>query len=459
MTNNFTASHAGSSGVVGDLDLAVIILPLDDLGNLELLIPALWEVLDSIGIRAEIIVVDHDSSAGIDYPCESRGVRLVRQVEQGYGGAFLAGVAATAAPYILTMDADLSHRPSFIAEMWRSREKAHVLIGSRYIGGGKAEMPIFRRSLSKILNVAYARILSLPFNDLSSGFRMYRTDTVKNLKLTARGFDVLEEVLIRIYTEGWNIAELPFRYRSWNTRKTRTKLLRFGFAYLKTLVRMWRLRNSVESADYDYRAFNSHIWLQRYWQRKRHEIILDFCGGSGPILDIGCGSSRIILDLKEAVGMDILYRKLRWLQPRHALLVNGSTFALPFKNESFQVVINSEVIEHVPADPEILNEMWRVLRPGGTMILGTPDYDRWSWVVLEWIYGKILPGAYAHEHITHYTRRSLAALMIARGFELLDCKYVGFSEMIFKARKPATAVAEVESSARSSLTEVQSGSQ
>jgi hypothetical protein len=73
------------------------------------------------------------------------------------------------------------------------------------------------------------------------------------------------------------------------------------------------------------------------------------------------------------------------------------------------------------------------------VILGTPDYDRWSWVALEWIYGKILPGAYAREHITHYTRKSLDQLIRAHGFEVLDCKYVGFSEMIFKAKKPPIA--------------------
>lgn len=432
--SNQTAQVAAASP-----DLAIVIPAIDERENLELLIPALWDVLSSIGITAEIILVDGGSTDGTEQAAESRGARVVRQTERGYGGALLAGFAATRAPYIVTMDADLSHRPSFIAEMWKNRMNAHVLIGSRYVAGGEAEMTLSRRILSKILNQTYARVLSLPLKDLSSGFRMYRADTVKHLELTARDFDVLEEILIKVYSEGWSVIELPFRYMTRGSGRSHAKLLKFGIAYLKTLLRMWQLRNSVESADYDYRAYNSPIWLQRYWQRKRHQIIVEFVGSASAVLDIGCGSSRIILDLKDAVGMDILQRKLRWLKPNHDKLVRGSTFALPFKKGSFDAVINSEVIEHVPESPEIMDEMWRVLRPGGTLILGTPDYDRWSWVALEWAYSKILPGAYAHEHITHYTRASLAAAITARGFEILDCQYVGYSEMIFKARKPAIA--------------------
>jgi dolichol-phosphate mannosyltransferase len=428
-----------ASRAIPSPDLAIVIPAIDERENLELLIPALWDVLNSVGVSAEIILVDGGSQDGTEQAAESRGARVVRQTERGYGGALLAGFAATRAPFIVTMDADLSHRPSFIVEMWKNRSNAHVLIGSRYVPGGEAQMTLSRRILSRILNTTYARVLSLPLKDLSSGFRMYRADTVKHLQLEARDFDVLEEILIKVYSEGWSIIELPFRYMTRGSGRSHAKLLKFGIAYLKTLFRMWQLRNSVEAADYDYRAYNSPVWLQRYWQRKRHQIILNFVGNSSAVLDIGCGSSRIILDLKNAVGMDILQRKLRWLKPNHERLVRGSTFALPFKNASFDVVINSEVIEHVPEDPEIMEEMWRVLRPGGTLILGTPDYDRWSWVALEWIYGKVLPGGYAHEHITHYTRQNLAENIVARGFEILDCQYVGYSEMIFKARKPKTA--------------------
>jgi dolichol-phosphate mannosyltransferase len=227
-------------------ELSIVIPAWNERENLELLIPMLWDVLHSLGLNAEVIVVDGGSSDGTQEVAAAHAARVVRQIERGYGGALLAGFAAAQAPYLITMDADLSHPPSFIVDMWESRRQAHVLIGSRYVPGGKAEMTHSRRVLSKILNVTYGRVLSLGIKDLSSGFRMYRLEAVKSLRLDARDFDVLEEILIRVHTAGWSIAELPFHYMTRGAGKSHAKLLKFGIAYLKTLGRMWRLRNYGE---------------------------------------------------------------------------------------------------------------------------------------------------------------------------------------------------------------------
>jgi ubiquinone/menaquinone biosynthesis C-methylase UbiE len=309
------------------------------------------------------------------------------------------------------------------------------VIASRYVPGGKADMGGIRRLLSHILNITYGRVLSLAVKDLSSGFRLYRRNVLQGIPLHSRDFDVLQEILIRIQSEGWRVQEVPFHYMSRGSGKSHARLLKFGWAYLKTLLRMWQLRNSVSAADYDYRAFDSPIWLQRYWQRKRHQIVLGFVRDQRAVLDVGCGTSRIIIDLPDAVGLDILYSKLRWLRTRHPRVLQATCDILPFADGSFDAVINSEVIEHVPDNAAILAEMHRVLRPGGTLVLGTPDYARWLWPVLEWIYGKVAPGAYAHEHITRFTRRRLHQRLVESGFDVLDCQYVGYCEMIFKARK------------------------
>ena len=90
------------------------------------------------------------------------------------------------------------------------------------------------------------------------------------------------------------------------------------------------LRNSVKAADYDSRAFDSWIPLQRYWQRARFRVIRSMVDGSSRILDIGCGSSRIVQTLPQAVGLDMQIRKLRWLRASGRQLVQGSLSTLPF---------------------------------------------------------------------------------------------------------------------------------
>jgi ubiquinone/menaquinone biosynthesis C-methylase UbiE len=173
--------------------------------------------------------------------------------------------------------------------------------------------------------------------------------------------------------------------------------------------------------------------------------------GSTRILDIGCGSSRIVQSLPQAVGMDMQIRKLRWLRAPGRQLVQGSLSALPFGDERFDCVISSEVIEHIPRDDVDLSDMVRVLARGGTLILGTPDYGRWRWRALEGAYKKVFPQGYATEHINPYTRVELRKEIEKLGLTVLDVQYVGGSEMIFRAVKPREASAPSEPAARPAL--------
>ena len=422
------------AGTGGAPDVTVVIPAWNERDNLDLLLPAVKEVLAGLGLQAQIVVADGGSTDQTRETAVRWGAQVVTQTEPGYGNALLAGFSVAAAPYILTMDADLSHRPSFLEAFWRHRHDAEILIASRYVPGARADMGAVRRLLSIVLNRVYARALSTPFRDLSSGFRMYRRDVLA-VPVVSRSFDMLEEILIRVDAEGWRIREIPFHYMSRGSGRSHVRLLRFGWAYLTTLVRMWRFRNSIDAADYDARAYDSPIWLQRYWQRARHRIVLDFVRGCEHMLDVGCGSSRMILDLPNAIGLDIRQNKLRWLSWRRSRLVRASCERLPFADDTFDGLIHSEVIEHLPDDPAILGECHRVLRTGGILVLGTPDYGRVLWPVLEWIHSRLLPGGYAHEHITRFTRRTLAERLDREGFEVLECRYVGGCEMIFKARK------------------------
>jgi len=362
----------------------------------------------------------------------------VEQGERGYGGALLSGFASANGEYILTMDADLSHPPTFIRDLWIRRRTAEVVIASRYAAGGSARMPLNRKLLSRVLNKFFQRGISLPVSDLSSGFRLYRRDALQSLKPEARDFDILPELLIRIYAEGWKIKEVAFAYAPRQHGSSNARVFKFGLAYLRTFGTMWKLRNSILSGDYDDRAYDSVIPLQRYWQRSRFKHVTEFIRSEGPVLDVGCGSSRIIEALPPgSVALDILMRKLRYSRKFPTALVHGSGFNLPFRDAAFPCVVCSQVIEHVPKESPILDELCRVLAPGGRLVLGTPDYARWEWVWMEKLYGKVAPGAYADEHIAHYTRDELARLMESRGFKLEAIRYILRGELIMVFRKAA----------------------
>jgi len=226
------------------LDLSVIIPALNERENLERLLPAIQSVIETFGIRTERIVVDGPSQDGTAEAAAQLGARVIRQQERGYGGALLAGFEAAGAPYILTMDADLSHPPTFIRDMWLRRDEGELLIASRYVPGGGATVGQWRRVLSLILNWVFRVILDIPVRDLSSGFRLYRKEALNGLKLESRDFDVLEEILVKIKINGGRIKEVPFHYRVRQSGKSHAKLIKFGWAYSRTLLRMCRLRYS-----------------------------------------------------------------------------------------------------------------------------------------------------------------------------------------------------------------------
>ncbi len=418
------------------MQISVIIPALNEGSNLRLLLPKLHQVVSSLAPgQYETIVVDGGSTDDTVEVVESFGARVIPQEDPGYGGALKAGFQTAQGDYILTLDADLSHDPDFVERMWKARQDAEVIVASRYVPQGSAEMPLVRKVLSVILNKFFTKGLSLPLHDISSGFRLYRSSAIKDQPLESSDFDVLEEILIRCYAEGYGICEVPFQYLPRQRGSSHISLLRFGVAYLRTFRRMWELRNSIMCADYDDRAFDSRIPPQRYWQRQRHQIVTGFAAAGSRCLDVGCGSSRILSSLEEVVGADIALRKLRWARKYGRPLVNASIFDLPFGDGAFECVICSEIIEHIVADDKPFLEMRRVLGDGGLLILGTPDYGRWSWRIIEALYQRLIPGGYADEHITRYTKDGLVHSMEELGFLLSDVKYVLGSEMIMLFHK------------------------
>lgn len=423
------------------LDLSVVIPTLDEEGDIASAVGAIQEVCRGLGLRYEILVVDGGSQDRTAERAREAGAEVLVQQEPGYGGALRAGFARARGAWIATLDADLSHPPMALRTLYRNRERADLLIASRFVKGGRANMSFTRKALSRILNRVFAKALSIPVLDLSSGFRLYRRRVLEEVHATHADFSFLQEVLVQAYASGFRVVEIPFHYFPRESGVSKARILEFGISYLRLLHSSRKLRNSILSADYDERAFDSWIFPQRWWQRQRYRLITGWAQRGARTVDIGCGSSRIFEALPGAVGIDYDANVLRYRRPLGNPLLRASTEALPLRDASFDQLISSQVIEHVPLDEAIFREFARVLKPGGgQLILGTPDYGRWEWRWIERIYGWVMPGAYAHEHITHYTLDSLRELLQRHGFEILEHRYIARAELVIRARRLPTSV-------------------
>jgi dolichol-phosphate mannosyltransferase len=423
------------------MDVSVVLPVKDERDNLRQLIPRLKAILDREGVEHEIIVVDGGSSDDTREEAAALGARVVMEHRRGYAGALETGFAEAKGDYVLTLDADMSHEPDFVAKMWRARERGDIVIASRYVRGGVAYTSFVRRTTSMMLNAVLRRMLSMPVRDMSSGYRLYRRAAVADMRFEGSNFEVLEEILVKAYARGFSAVEVPFTYFPRDAGRSHARLIQFGLDVGRSAVKLWKLRNSLESADYDERGYYSIIPIQRFWHHRRHRITVSWARGAERILDAGCGSSIIIQSLNHAVGMDFNFDKLRYLRRCSIPLVRGSAFALPFRDGAFDCVISSQVIEHIPYDEVLFAEMRRVMRPGATLIIGTPDYATIGWRVIEPIYGFLMPGGYRDEHITHYTREGLAEILRRHGFEVEEVAYIARSELIMRCRRVEIAAA------------------
>lgn len=229
------------------MDVSVIIPTYNEERNIYELILKINEVISELKINFEIIVVDGNSKDNTQINARNTGARVIIQQEKGYGKALVDGFKIAKGEYIITMDADFSHTPLFIKDLWNNKENGEIIIASRYIKGGISTSSFFRQKLSIILNKIFTQCLHLPIKDISSGFRLYHKKILDTITIKSENYDVLEEIVIKIYVLGFKIYEIPFHYQPRKYGTSKAKLIKFAFSYLKTLYKMWKLRNSVKN--------------------------------------------------------------------------------------------------------------------------------------------------------------------------------------------------------------------
>jgi ubiquinone biosynthesis O-methyltransferase len=177
-------------------------------------------------------------------------------------------------------------------------------------------------------------------------------------------------------------------------------------------------------------VFRAHPVLA-YEQEVRSRAVLDLldakCGEA--ILDIGCGNARDILPLvrggSTVVGVDLSAGMIEQARSDLAAagicdvdLQVGDVTALKFGPQRFDKILCSEVIEHVPDTGLAVQEMFRVLKPGGTLVISTPNRRSWYGFDRYVLWTHVLMRKWNHPFDNWRTMAELSALLEGHGFRI-----------------------------------------
>ncbi len=141
------------------------------------------------------------------------------------------------------------------------------------------------------------------------------------------------------------------------------------------------------------------------------------------VLDLGCGFGRHAFESvrrgARVVACDMSLAELKDVSGMFAAIglggspTNGDATRLPFADASFDRIIASEVLEHIPDDGAALAELFRVLKPGGTIAVTVPAWlsERVCWALSDEYHAPFVEGG----HLRIYTSSGLRTAMRAAG--------------------------------------------
>jgi dolichol-phosphate mannosyltransferase len=194
--------------------------------HVERLCRAVLSTLRDAGIDGHLLIIDDGSPDGTGDLAEALRRRqprlhvLHRTSKHGIGPAYLAGFAralAHGADLVVEMDCDFSHDPEALPRLIEAARHADVVLGSRYVPGGRVEnWPPARRLVSRIGSWYARRLLSLEVRDLTGGFKCFRRHVLELLlgqpvRSAGHGFQI--EMTCRAVLAGHTVREIPITFR------------------------------------------------------------------------------------------------------------------------------------------------------------------------------------------------------------------------------------------------------
>jgi dolichol-phosphate mannosyltransferase len=205
------------------MKITVVIAAYNESENIGPLTTRLISVLDSLeSARWELVYViegtDETRLIAESFARDRPEIRVLYSAEpSGLGVAFRNGFDAVSpdTDVVVTMDADLNHQPEEMPRLVKAlfERSADIVVGSRKVAGSVVEgIPLWKRTVSYVVNRSMRRVAGILVADMSSGYRAYRFDALRKISFDNTGYAFLPEILARAHVLELHIIEEPIKF-------------------------------------------------------------------------------------------------------------------------------------------------------------------------------------------------------------------------------------------------------
>ena len=240
--------------------LSIVVPTYNERDRLPELVAAMFGACQEAGLDGELIIVDDNSPDGTGALAEelarSHRIRVIHRAGKlGLGTAVIEGFTASLAPIVGVIDADMSHPPELVPRMLAvmQQARADVIVASRYIaGGGTRGWPRGRLLMSRL---ACCMAVGLtPVRDATSGFFLIRRDLARDVRISAGGFKICLELLVR--GRPATVLEAPYVFHGRIAGQSKMNL-KEATGYLVQLRDLHRFRRAHPPMPQRYRSVST----------------------------------------------------------------------------------------------------------------------------------------------------------------------------------------------------------
>lgn len=416
-------------------------------------------------IQYEILVstdgsTDNTESIVSQYAEENPNIVLVSFPERlGKGGGILNASHSATGEILIIMDVDLAVPPELIPPtiLQLDEKKADIIFGSRNLPDSKilVQPPFYRKILGKGFNLLFRILLGIKLHDTQCGYKALRKNVLEELErdLNIEGFAYDIDLAVKAKKHGYKIVEMPVTWS--HMEGSKVNVFKQTYEMGRDLLIVWleglkreastqeNLGAFYDSVPGDVCTKASKTWFlpRRWWHERKNDTLLEAIPPeSESVFDVGFGSGTLFEGLADReiqkYGLDLGRDFIKHVHSEHGdnvTILQSDALHIPLRDNVMASVVCSEVLEHVPDPSKAIEEMYRILKPQGTLLVTTPNISL-RWTLIEAIWTRIRTDIIETEHVA-FTRRRLKFYLVRSGFTIHEDKVFMFGCLNFVEAK------------------------